>query len=160
MKRVLDKILGSFLVALMVLMVLAVLWQVFSRYVMNSPSSVTEELSRYLFIWIGILGAAYAAGQQTHISIDILHPKLNDQNRMRLRIFINSLIIFLSLAVLVIGGANLVYVNYDLGQYSAALNLPVSFVYLVVPLSGILVIFYKVTVMIHSKKYFICCLRF
>ena len=155
MKRVLDKILGSFLVALMVLMVLAVLWQVFSRYVMNSPSSVTEELSRYLFIWIGILGAAYAAGQQTHISIDILHPKLNDQNRMRLRIFINSLIIFLSLAVLVIGGANLVYVNYDLGQYSAALNLPVSFVYLVVPLSGILVIFYKVNEIIHSKKYLI-----
>src|SRR5690606_40069405 len=155
MKRVLDKILGSFLVALMVLMVLAVLWQVFSRYVMNSPSSVTEELSRYLFIWIGILGAAYAAGQQTHISIDILHPKLNDQNRMRLRIFINSLIIFLSLAVLVIGGANLVYVNYDLGQYSAALNLPVSFVYLVVPLTGILVIFYKVNEIIHSKKYLI-----
>lgn len=155
MKRILDKILGSFLVALMVLMVLAVLWQVFSRYVMNSPSSVTEELSRYLFIWIGILGAAYAAGQQTHISIDILHPKLNDMNRMRLRIFINILIIFFSLSVLVIGGANLVYVNYDLGQYSAALNIPVSFVYLVAPISGILVIFYKVNEIIHSKKYLI-----
>ena len=155
MKKNLDKILGSFLVALMVIMVLAVLWQVFSRYVMNSPSSVTEELSRYLFIWIGILGAAYAAGQQTHIAIDILHPKLNVKNRMRLKIFINLLIIFFSVTVLVIGGANLVYVNYDLGQYSAALNLPVSFVYLVVPLSGILVIFYKVNEIIHSKKYLI-----
>lgn len=143
------------MVALLVLMVLAVLWQVFSRYVMNSPSSVTEELSRYLFIWIGILGAAYAAGQQTHIAIDILHPKLSDMNRMRLRIFINILIIFFSLTVLVIGGANLVYVNYDLGQYSAALNVPVSFVYFVVPLSGILVIFYKVNEIIHAKKYLI-----
>lgn|SRR5690606_548329 len=155
MKKILDKVLGSFLVALMVFMVITVLWQVFSRYVMNSPSSVTEELSRYLFIWIGILGAAYAAGQQTHIAIDILHPKLNDLNRMRLRIFINILIILFSFTVLVIGGANLAYVNYELGQYSAALNLPVSFVYLVVPLSGILVIFYKVNEIIHSKKYLI-----
>lgn len=40
------------------------------------PSSFTEELARYLFIWIGILGAAYASGQQTHLAIDILPPKL------------------------------------------------------------------------------------
>lgn len=155
MKRILDKTLGSFLVLLMVGMVLAVLWQVFSRYIMNSPSSVTEELSRYLFIWIGILGAAYASGQQIHLAIDILHTKLNDVNRRRLRIFINILIIFFSLTVLVIGGANLVYVNYDLGQSSAALNIPLSYVYLVVPLSGILVIFYKVNEIMHSKKYLV-----
>lgn len=155
MKRILDKTLGSFLVLLMVLMVLAVLWQVFSRYIMNSPSSVTEELSRYLFIWIGILGAAYASGQQIHLAIDILHSKLNDINRVRLRIFINLLIIFFSLTVLVIGGANLVYVNYDLGQSSAALNIPLSYVYLVVPLSGILVIIYKINEILHPKKYLV-----
>lgn len=155
MKRVLDKALGYFLVLLLVLMVLAVLWQVFSRYVMNSPSSVTEELSRYLFIWIGILGAAYASGQQIHLAIDILHGKLSDVNRVRLRIFINLLIIFFSLTVLVIGGANLVYVNYDLGQSSAALNIPLSYVYLVVPLSGILVIVYKVNEILHPKKYLV-----
>lgn len=155
MKRILDRTLGSILVLLLVLMVLAVLWQVFSRYVMNSPSSVTEELSRYLFIWIGILGAAYASGQQIHLAIDILHSKLNKANRRILRIFINLLIIFFSLTVLVIGGANLVYVNYDLGQSSAALNLPLSYVYLVVPLSGILVIVYKVNEILHSKKYLV-----
>ncbi len=155
MKRILDKTLGSILVLLLVLMVLAVLWQVFSRYVLNAPSSVTEELSRYLFIWIGILGAAYASGQQIHLAIDILHSKLNKANRMILRIFINLLIIFFSLTVLVIGGANLVYVNYDLGQSSAALNLPLSYVYLVVPLSGILVIVYKVNEILHSKKYLV-----
>lgn len=155
MKRILDKTLGSILVFLLVLMVLTVLWQVFSRYVLNAPSSVTEELSRYLFIWIGILGAAYASGQQIHLAIDILHSKLNKANRMILRIFINILIIFFSLTVLVIGGANLVYVNYDLGQSSAALNLPLSYVYLVVPLSGILVIVYKVNEILHSKKYLV-----
>ena len=155
MKRALDKILGNFLVFLLVMMVLAVLWQIFSRYIMNSPSSFTEELARYLFIWIGILGSAYAAGQQTHLAIDILPPKLDPVNRVRLRIGINVLIILFSLTVLVIGGANLVYVNYLLGQSSAALNLPLSFVYSIVPVSGVLVIYYKVNEIIHSKKYLV-----
>lgn len=153
MKKRLDHILGIFLVILMALMVLSVLWQIFSRYLMNSPSSFTEELARYLFIWIGILGAAYASGQQTHLAIDILPPKLNPVNRIRLRIGINLLIILFCLTVLVVGGGNLVYVNYELGQSSAALNLPLSWVYSIVPLSGVLVIFYKVNEIIHSKKY-------
>lgn len=155
MKRKLDKILGTLLVFLLAVMVLAVIWQVFSRYIVNNPSSFTEELSRYLFIWIGLLGAAYAAGQQTHLAIDILPPKLSPPNRIKLRIFINVLIILFCLTVLVIGGANLVYVNYDLGQFSAALNLPLSVVYLVVPIAGLLVIYYKVNEIIHSKTYLI-----
>lgn len=155
MKRKLDKVLGSFLVLLLVLMVLAVIWQVVSRYIANNPSSFTEELSRYLFIWIGILGAAYASGQQTHLAIDILPPKLNPPNRIKLRIFINVLIILFSLTVLVIGGANLVYVNYLLGQFSAALNIPLAAVYLVLPISGILVIYYKINEIINSKQYLV-----
>lgn len=153
MKQKLDRVLGSFLVFLLALMVTAVLWQVFSRYVLDSPNSFTEELARYLFIWIGILGAAYASGQQTHLAIDILPPKLNVNNRRRLRIGINILIILFSLSVLVIGGGNLVYVSYILGQSSAALGVPLSSVYLVIPVSGILVIGYKINEIMHPKKY-------
>ncbi|HEA30069.1 MAG TPA: TRAP transporter small permease [Leeuwenhoekiella sp.] len=155
MKRRLDKILGGFLVLLMALMVLAVLWQVFSRYALNSPSSFTEEVARYLLIWIGILGAAYAAGQQAHLSIDILHDRLNAKNRMRLRMGINILIILFCVLVLIIGGGNLVYVNYLLGQYSAALNIPLGFVYAVVPLSGFLVVVYKVNELRNPKHYLV-----
>ncbi|WP_083961614.1 TRAP transporter small permease [Salinimicrobium terrae] len=155
MRKKIDRVLGSFLVALLVLMVLAVLWQIFSRYLLNSPSSFTEELARYLFIWIGILGAAYASGQQTHLSIDILPPKLNPKNRIKLRIFINILIILFSLTVLVIGGGNLVYVNDLLGQSSAALGVPLSWVYSIVPISGLLVIYYKIHEIINSKTYLV-----
>lgn len=153
MKRTLDKILGDFLVGLMGIMVIAVLWQVFSRYVLQSPSSVTEELARYLLIWIGVLGAAYASGQQEHLSIDILGPKLEETNRKRLRVFINLLIMFFSIVVLIIGGGNLVYVNYDLGQSSAALEIPLYIVYLVLPLSGVLVLIYKINEILNPKKY-------
>lgn len=154
MKKKLDKILGGFLVFLMSIMVLAVLWQVFSRYIMDSPSSITEEMARYLLIWIGILGAAYASGQQEHLAINLLEEKLNKKNRKRLRIGIDLLIIFFCAIVLIIGGGNLVYVNYDLGQTSAALEIPLYIVYLVAPLSGLLIIVYKINEILNPEKYF------
>ena len=120
---------------------------------MQSPSSVTEELARYLLIWIGILGAAYAAGQQDHLAINLLEEKLNKENRKRLRIGIDLLIIFFCVTVLIIGGGNLVYVNYDLGQSSAALEIPLYIVYLVVPLSGLLIIVYKINEILNPEKY-------
>lgn len=155
MKKRLDKFLGAVLVALMTVMVVAVLWQVFSRYVMQSPSSVTEELARYLLIWIGILGAAYAAGQQEHLAINLLEEKLDKKNQKRLRIGIDVLIIFFCVTVLIIGGGNLVYVNYDLGQSSAALEIPLYIVYMVVPLSGFLITIYKVNEIMNPEKYLV-----
>lgn len=142
-KKALDKILSSFLVVLMASMLLSVLWQIFTRYVLNSPSSITEELSRFIFIWIGILGAAYASGQKIHITIDLLSPKLDQEKRKWLQGFICLLIIVFCLLALVIGGGNLVYVNHLLGQHSAALNIPLSAVYMVLPVGGFLIIIYK-----------------
>ncbi len=153
MKKILDKLLGGTLVFLMGLIVLAVLWQVFSRYVLQNPSSVTEEIARYLLIWIGLLGAAYASGQQEHLSINILPPKLNPENRIKLMIFINILIIVFCFTVLIIGGGNLVLMNIELGQNSAALHLPLSVVYTVIPISGVLIIIYKLNEILNPKKY-------
>lgn len=153
MKKRLDKILGGILVFLMASIVIAVLWQVFSRYVLQSASSFTEEIARFLLIWIGILGAAYAAGQQDHLAINILPPKLNVKNRIKLRMGINILIILFALFALIVGGINLVYVNFELGQYSAALGLPLGFVYAVLPISGALIIWYKIIELANPQKY-------
>ena len=65
-RRTIDKVLAWFLIGLMGIAVLNVLWQVFTRWVLQDPSSYTEELARYLLIWIGLLGAAYAAGLTAH----------------------------------------------------------------------------------------------
>lgn len=153
MKQKLDKILGAILVFLMASIVIAVLWQVFSCYVLQSASSFTEEIARYLLIWIGILGAAYAAGQQDHLAINILPPKLDEKSRIKLRIGINILIMLFAFFALIVGGANLVYVNFELGQYSAALGLPLGVVYAVLPISGILIIWYKAIELANPQKY-------
>lgn len=153
MKVILDKILGGFLVLLMAIMVTAVSYQVFSRYILQASSSFTEEIARYLLIWIGILGAAFISGQREHLAIDILAPRLSEKKRIRLRIGINILIILFCLFVLIIGGSNLVYLNYLLGQTSAALNIPLGAVYTVLPISGVLVIIYKINELLNPKQY-------
>lgn len=150
-KKILDKILGSLLILLMATMLLSVLWQIFTRYVLNSPSSVTEELSRFTFIWMGILGAAYASGQKIHVTIDLLSPKLNEKQQRFVQTAIAVLIMLFCLLALVIGGGNLVYINHFLGQQSAALNLPLSTVYSVLPLGGVIIIIYKLIELFQPK---------
>ncbi len=59
----------------MAAIVLVVTWQVFSRFIIQSPSSFTEELSRFLLIWIGILGAAYAYKTKAHLGLDLFVEK-------------------------------------------------------------------------------------
>lgn len=55
LRKTIDKILGNLLVFLMAVLVLDVLWQVFSRYVLINPSSYTDECAGYLLIWGGIV---------------------------------------------------------------------------------------------------------
>lgn len=144
MRQKIDYVLGSFLAFLMMVMTVVVLWGVFTRYVMSSQASWSEELARFLLIWIGILGAAYAAGQNFHLAIDLLKPKLEVKNQRRLTIFIDLMVIAFALAIMVIGGFRLIYITQVLGQLSPALQVPMSLIYSVVPISGLLVIYYKI----------------
>ena len=144
LKKVIDKILSWVLIILMAVITLNVLWQVFSRFVLQNPSSFTEELARYMLIWIGILGAAYVAGQKLHLAIDLLSTKLKGTSKSSLEIFIQLSIFVFSFFVMVIGGIRLVYITLELNQISAALQIPLGYVYLVLPISGVLMMFYSV----------------
>jgi len=145
LRKTINRILALFLAFIMGLMTLNVLWQVFSRYVMDSPSSVTDELARYLMIWVGVLGAAYVAGQNKHVAIDIIPSRLSGKNQRVVKSIVNSMIILFALLAFIIGGIRLVYISFILGQQSPALQLPLAYVYMVIPMSGLLIIYYKIS---------------
>jgi TRAP-type C4-dicarboxylate transport system permease small subunit len=151
MKQRVDNILGHILAFLMAVMTVDVLWQVCSRYILRSPSPYTDELARFLLIWIGILGAAYVAGQEKHLAIDLLPQKLEGRSKRRLHFFINLLIALFAIAVMVIGGTRLVFITFNLGQTSSALQVPLGYVYAVVPISGLLVVYYKLITLTKSR---------
>lgn len=139
-----DKALARLSISIMVLLVLTVLFQVFMRYVMNSPVTFTEELSRFLLIWVGLFAASYAYRQRMHLALDLLVLKLSDSGKKKLNIVINLLIALFAVAVLIYGGGQLVYLTYILEQHSAAMGLSLSIVYLALPLSGIAITIYAV----------------
>ena len=94
-------------------------------------------------IWIGVLGAAYVSGKNMHVAIDVLPAKLNKSNQKKLAKIVDIIIISFVFLALIIGGIRLVYLTYILKQHSPALQIPLALVYLVLPFSGILIIFYK-----------------
>ena len=141
-----------FLVILVSVLVVDVLWQVFSRYLLSSPSSFTDELAGFLLIWVGVLGAAYVAGRKEHLAIDILVQRSPPARQRRLQYIIHTLILLFALFVMVIGGSSLVYTRFVLDVKSAALQLPLGYVYIVLPLSGLIIIFYEILHILHLSK--------
>lgn len=147
----LNSILEKILVVILGVMVINVSWQVFSRYVLANPSSFTDELARYLMIWLGVMGTAYVSGKKLHVAIDILPDKLSPKRQVKLKKIINLIIILFATLIFVVGGSKLVYLSYILGQKSAALQIPLYVVYLCIPLSGLCIVFFK---MCDLKKTF------
>ena len=154
MKTLIDKIIEKTLVVLMVVLVLDVLWQVLSRYLnevlannfnTKMPAgfyAFTDELAGFLLIWVALAGAAYATGKKQHLAIDLLSAKLSDKGKVRLSMLIDGFIFLFALSVLTVGGIWLVYTRFYLGQVSAAMEIPIGVVYLIIPVSGILIGYY------------------
>ena len=147
-----DRVLEFLLVAIMGLLVLDVLWQVISRYLLQSPSSFTDELARFLLIWVGILGAAYATGLKLHLAIDVWINRFSSANRQIVDRFINIAVALFGLLVMVIGGINLINILLKSGNISPALSIPIGYVYAVIPFSGLLIIYYSLFDLFSGKK--------
>nr|MDQ3309082.1 TRAP transporter small permease subunit [Gemmatimonadota bacterium] len=79
--RYVDALLRALIMVLMAVMVIAVTWQVITRYVFSRPSSYTEELATFLLIWISLLGGAYALRVRAHLGIDVLVQRLRPARR-------------------------------------------------------------------------------
>lgn len=148
----LDRLLGGFICILMAGMVLNVLWQVFTRFVLRQPSSFTEELARYMMIWVGLLGSAYASGKKSHLALDLLTARLTGARKRVSEFIIHAAVLVFALGVMVGGGGRLVYIQLTLGQQSAALQWKLGYVYLAVPLAGAFIAFYCVTALIDAAR--------
>lgn len=137
-----DSVLKTLVALFMCAIVLAVSWQVLSRYLLGDPSSFSDELSRFLLIWIGMLGSAYCYRVKSHLSLNILTEKMADKKRWFATIFAHFMVFLFALLVMVVGGANLVSMTFDPIQFSPVLNIKIGYVYSVIPLSGALIAFY------------------
>jgi TRAP-type C4-dicarboxylate transport system permease small subunit len=133
----------------MAVMVIDVSWQVFTRFILQDPSSFTEELAGFLLIWIGLLGSSYALYTKAHLGIDVLTSKLSGVKKQFAQLLIHLIVILFAIFVLLVGGIRLVNITLTLEQISPALGVPMGYVYLVLPLTGILMIYYSLISLIQ-----------
>jgi TRAP-type C4-dicarboxylate transport system permease small subunit len=141
---IISKILGIYLTILMAIMVLDVTWQVFTRFILKNPSAFTEELAGFLLIWIGLLGASYAYYTKAHLGIDVMTYKLTGFKKQVVEILVNLIVLAFALLVMVVGGMRLVNLTFTLSQISPALGIEMGYIYLVIPISGIFVIYFAI----------------
>jgi TRAP-type C4-dicarboxylate transport system permease small subunit len=151
MIRLLDKLVKGLVTTCMAMMVIVVTWQVVSRYALGDPSQWTEEVARMLLIWVGLLGGVYAYREKAHLGLDLLHQKVGDVGKRRLDMITDISCGLFALGVLVIGGGLLVQLTWELKQTTAALGIPMAWVYAVLPLSGVLIVYYSIASLLVNK---------
>ncbi|MBJ2176226.1 TRAP transporter small permease [Aureibaculum sp. A20] len=139
-----NRILEWFLILIFALLVLDVLFQVFSRYIIGRSFTWTEEFARFSLIWMTVLGAAYLNAKREHLSMDFVYEKLSPANKRKASILIELFIFLFALIVMVVGGGNLVYTTLHLEQLSGTLRIPLGYVYAIMPFSGLLIMIFSI----------------
>jgi TRAP-type C4-dicarboxylate transport system permease small subunit len=141
---IMDKSLSLFCISLSSFLVICVVWQVFSRYVLNTPSTTTDEIARFLFIWVGLMGAAYTLGKKRHLAIDLMAMKLEHLpvQQAVLHLIINCVSLFFAAVIMIYGGGSLMLKTLATGQVSPALGIQMGYVYAAIPLNGLFMLVY------------------
>ncbi|AMM83162.1 TRAP transporter small permease [Martelella sp. AD-3] len=140
--NVIDAVLRVIIVAGFSGMVICVVWQVMSRYILRAPSIYTDEIARFLFIWMALVGGAYTFGKGRHLAIEILAPALSGWRKQLAQLLVVAVIAFFAVAVMINGGGALVARTLANGQVSPALQMPMGYIYIAIPVSGAVILFY------------------
>ena len=123
--------------------------QVFSRYALNHSLFWSEELARYLLVWLTFLGASVAYRRNMHPGIDIVYAQMSVPIQRMISIFIH----FISTAlfgVMICYGIQFSY--FVRLQISPALNLPKWMVFSIIPLSGIIFMIHGITFLVDEIR--------
>lgn len=150
--KYLNKVVEIILEVLVAGMVLGCCWQVITRFVLHNPSKYTEELLRYMLIWLTMMGVPYAYGQNSHLAINLIVKKFKPKNETLAQIAIDVLIMILSVSVMIIGGI-MVTANAA-GQLSPAMQIPMQVYYVCVPVSFSIISASLVTLIMFLTPHF------
>ncbi|GAB3269088.1 TRAP transporter small permease [Arthrobacter pigmenti] len=141
-KKTLDRVLEVACVILFAALVLVVVWQVFTRQVLNDPSSWSSVLARYIFVWLGLAGAALVFGERGHIAVDFVVSKLPEIAEKAVAVLVQAIIAAFSAIILVWGGYRVALQSWD--QALSGLPLYVGPLYLAMPVAGVLIVLYAI----------------
>jgi len=134
---IIEKILRFLVGFFVTILVIVVFSNVISRYFLHSALAWSEELSRFLLIWVVFIGAVLAYVKDEHLSLDILVKVLPPKVGRVIMIIANLLVIY-ALYLVTVGGYNIAMSYMDWN--SPALEIPYGYVFVIVPICGAVMI--------------------
>ena len=123
-------------------MVVLTCWQVFTRYILQTPSPWSEELVSYLFGWMALIGASLVTGERGHMNIPVVVEKMGVRAQKFFLILAEVIAFLFSVIILVYGGMKIT--SLAMGQLTSSLGVPIGIFYIVMPLCGVLNMIYTV----------------
>lgn len=138
----LRSVLYWFSVAAMSVMLVVIFAQVISRYVFNWTPEWSEELARYLFVWVVFIGSALIMGESGHLAVQFVPNHFKGTATGPLLEIVINLSGYVFILILFTQGAKMTRVMTF--QMSPGMEIPMSWVYAVIPLSSALMLLYLV----------------
>ena len=152
-RNILNKVIEVICITLLAFMVVLGTWQIITRYVLNNPSTVSEDLLIYSFVWMSLLGSDYVFGKKDHMTMVFFRQKLESKSpkvKIILNVITELLVMIFSAFVLVLGGFQISMLA--MGQISPALGISMGYIYLSLPLSGVITIIYNILNLMDLKQ--------
>ncbi len=136
--RFLNTLFENLAIVCLVVVIIAMVVQVFTRYVMNASMTGTEELGRFFFIWATMLGASLCIPVGGHAVVNLLNDSLHGKIKQRHLAVIDVCIMVMAVLLLIQGGK---MVAVTTRQLSPILRVPMCYIYLAIPFgsAGILI---------------------
>jgi len=150
LKKVMNTVLSYITAFFLIVMTALVVWQVFTRYILNDPSIFTEELVRFILIWTSFLGAAYAFGTRQHMALIFLKESSKGMAKKAVCTFIDLVVLVLVVLVLIKGGYSLA--SSVMTIKTPILGIPKGLVYMIGPISGAIIGVYQIINIIEDLK--------
>lgn len=150
MKNILDKTIGTFSVILLAVMTIMGCWQVFTRFVLDNPSTVSEEFLRFSMIWLTMIGSAYVYGKRKHLAIIFVVRLFPKKIQTVVYFLVEAFVMLFAIVIFIMGG--MTAFQNAIGQVSPSLRMPMEYVYLCLPVGGVLFLLYSLVNIIEFFK--------
>lgn len=137
---ILDKVIMSICVFLFMLMTVVGTYQITTRYVFKSPSTISEELIAYSFAWMSMFAASYVFGKRDHMAMVFFVERFSKKTQLKIGLLSEIVILLFSIGVLVCGGKAITILTMT--QMSPALRISMGYVYSVLPVCGVITSIY------------------
>ena len=141
-RMILCRLLEAMLIIAVGILVLDVLWGVFTRYALGEQAKWSEELARFLLVWVSLLGGAVAFGEKAHLGVDYFVGKFDPSAQKFVTVFGQLVILIFAVSIFIYGGMRVVNNALLMEQMTPALGWKMGHVYMALPIAGFFIILF------------------